>query len=254
MELLLQKIDEKLNQQTVAITNSITKNVMEALDDKMKLIVEENQVLKSRITELEQKLHNVEKEKRKNNLIFFGIGEMKKTEAELVEYMKELIVDTGINMDSYEISNAYRIGKWKDNKNRPIIVSFTTTWKKRMVQKNKSKLPPGIYIMEDYTKEVLERRKQLQGQLEEERKKGKNAFLVQDKLIVKDPMDKNREKRKRETSGSPSSSSSAQNKINKINKSPYPPTKSADKDVIKPGILNFVERKRPALKDGTPKN
>ncbi|KAI8423455.1 hypothetical protein MSG28_012587 [Choristoneura fumiferana] len=56
MELLLHKLDEKLEKQTEKITHSVTKNVMEALDEKMKTIIEENNILKNKISELEQKL------------------------------------------------------------------------------------------------------------------------------------------------------------------------------------------------------
>ncbi|XP_063618245.1 uncharacterized protein LOC134791133 [Cydia splendana] len=64
----------------------------------------------------------------------------------------------------------------------------------------------GIYMKEDYSKEVLEKRKQLQSQVEEEKKKGNIAFLVHDKLVVKKPKENTREKRKREESKSPNSS------------------------------------------------
>ncbi|CAK1595043.1 unnamed protein product [Parnassius mnemosyne] len=113
MELLLLKLDEKLEKQAEKITQSVTKNVMEALDEKMKTIIEENNFLKNKVSELEQKLIAVDKEKRKNNLVFFGIEEKGKSEGELVDYIKDLIVDMGVHMDSHEISNVYRIGKQK---------------------------------------------------------------------------------------------------------------------------------------------
>ncbi|GBP12045.1 Putative uncharacterized transposon-derived protein F52C9.6 [Eumeta japonica] len=43
-----------------------------------------------------------------------------------------------------------------------------------------------IYITEDYTKEVLEKRKLLQTRLKEERMKGNFAYLKYDKLVVKE--------------------------------------------------------------------
>lgn len=251
MELLLSKLDEKLNQQAMVITNAVTKNVMEALDEKMKLITEENHILKSKVSDLEQKLRNMEQDKRKNNLVFFGVQELGKSEIELVDNIKEIITDMGVYLDSHEISNLYKIGKRSSNKNRPVVVSITTMWKKRMILKNKSNLPSGIYVMEDCSKEVLETRKQLKPQLEEEKKKGNIAFLIQDKLIVKKPTDKNREKRKREGSDSPKSLSS-QKKINKHATHPSP--NAVGKEVVRPGILNYVERKRPASVSETSKN
>ncbi|CAK1546536.1 unnamed protein product [Leptosia nina] len=59
-----------------------------------------------------------------------------------------------------------------------------------------------IYITEDYTKEVLEKRKLLQTRLKEERMKGNFAYLKYDKLVVKEN-NTTKEKRKREVSSSP---------------------------------------------------
>lgn len=62
-----------------------------------------------------------------------------------------------------------------------------------------------MYITEDYSKEVLEKRKALQAQLKEEWEKGNTAYLKYDKLIVKEN-NTSQEKRKRENSTSPPSS------------------------------------------------
>lgn len=258
MEMLWSRLDEKLNQQTKLITESVTKNVMEAMDERIKTVMEENSELKSKISKLEQKLNTMEKEKRKHNLVFFGIEENEKSEAELVDLIKETVIETGMHLDCQEISNVFRIGKKNDNKNRPILVSLTSTWKKHLILKNKALLPPGIYIKEDYPKEVLEKRKQLQLQVEEERKRGNIAFVKYDKLIVKKPTEKNRDKRKREDSGSPNSST--QKKVNtkkheNMKDIPIPSTtKGVTKDIIKPNILNYVERSRPGSLPEASKN
>ncbi|KAF9822900.1 hypothetical protein SFRURICE_010429 [Spodoptera frugiperda] len=83
MEILLSKINEKLKEQTATLTTAITRNVMEALDEKFK---------KTTTSKLELK------EKRKNNVIFFGIEERGKTELELVNFVKEILVDSGIQI------------------------------------------------------------------------------------------------------------------------------------------------------------
>lgn len=250
MELLFLKLDEKLNQQTKIITESVTYNVMEALDEKLKIITEENIRLKDKISTLEQKLMVMEREKRKYNLVFFGIEENGKSEAELVDYLKDIIIETGTHLNNQEISNIYRIGKNKNVKNRPVVISVTTLWKKHMILKNKSKLPPGVYIKEDYSKEVLEKRKQLQAQVEEERKKGNVAFLKYDKIIVKKPSEISGEKRKREGHDSPNSASQK-----KIDLKGNPASTSAKgKEIVKPNILKYIERGRPASISEIPKN
>lgn len=105
LEILLSKINEKFNEQTTILTTTITKNVMEALDDEMKILFEENNNLKNKVNNLEQKISFLEKEKRRNNLVLFGIEEKGKTEIELVNHIKEIIRKAGIQLDSTEISH-----------------------------------------------------------------------------------------------------------------------------------------------------
>lgn len=259
MEILLAKLEEKLDQQTELITTSVTQNVMAALNEKLKTITEENAQLKNKICELELKLKFVDRDKRKNNLVFFGIEEGKaKTETELVDYIKDIIIEMGVHFEAFEINNIYRIGKKELNKNRPVVVSLTTTWKKHMILRNRSNLQEGVNIKEDYPKEIIEKRKHLQLKVEEEKKKGNMAFIKYDKLIIKKTHENNREKRKRETSGSPKNPS--QKKVNACSTQSTSitlnnaPSKTATKEIIRPNILNYVERGRSASLSNLSKN
>ncbi|XP_068620641.1 uncharacterized protein [Battus philenor] len=250
--LLLEKMEEKMKQQTLEITTAVTKSVMEGIDKKLKNLTEENEALKTKVATLEQKLNWIEKDKRKNNLVFYGIDEMGRTENELVNYIKEIIIKTGTHMDSQEISNIYRIGQKVKNKNRPVVVTITTTWKKHIILKNKSKFPAGLYVNKDFPKEVLETRKQLQGQVKEERQKGNIAYINYDKLVVRKTTDKNREKRKRGESGSPNTP--AQKKATIENESVLPQAGSSTKEIMKPSILKYVNSGRSASPGKTTKN
>ncbi|CAH2083584.1 unnamed protein product [Euphydryas editha] len=254
MELLLQKLDEKLIKQTDEITQAVTKNVTEIIDDKLNTIIEENKFLKNKVSELEMKIKFLEREKRKNNLVFFGVEEMGKSEFELVDYLKDTIEETGIQIYSSEISNVYRIGKKSENKNRPVVVSLTTQWKKHLILKNKSNLPANIYVKEDYSKETLEKRKQLQSQVEEEKKKGNIAYLKHDKLIIVKAKDNNREKRKRETSGSPNETTQKKATSNSSKTPTQSQAKIQRNDINRPNMLNYVEKTRSAPQLSSPKN
>lgn len=46
----------------------------------------------------------MDKEKRKYNLVFFGLEEIGKSEAELIDYIKETVIGTGTHLNSQEIS------------------------------------------------------------------------------------------------------------------------------------------------------
>lgn len=251
MELLLCKINEKFNEQTKTLTTEITKNVMEALDEKLKILREENNDLKTKVNSLEQKITYYEKEKRRNNLVFFGIDGKGKTELELVDCIKEIVVESGTHLDSQEISNVQRIGK-QSEKIQPMIVSLTTTWKKHLILKNKRNLPTNVYVKEDFPKEVLEIRKQLQPKVEEERKNGNIAFIKYDKLIVKKPGTIYREKRKREITKSPTTPS--QKKLNTESTVKVKASQNSEREVIKPSILAYVSRDRSNSMPEPPKN
>ena len=257
MELLLQKLDEKFSKQT----EQITQNVTEAIDDKLNAIMEENKYIINKVLEIESKLKSLEMEKRKNNLVFFGLEEIGKSEWELVDYIKGIIEESGVQIYSQEISNVYKIGKKVENKNRPVVVTLTTLWKKHLIFKNKSKLPVNIYVNEDFSKEILEKRKQLLPQVKEEQKKGNIVYLKQDKLIVKKPRDNTRGKRKREMSDSPNKASQRKASVSSLTNSSQSHfknqrrdtirtndqnndesvNKTTRKDIIKPNILNYVE-------------
>lgn len=114
-----------------------------------------------------------------------------------------------MNIEKNEVNKLYRLGKNKaGDKPRPVLCSFMNGWKKEEIMKNKKKLQK-IYITEDYSKEVLEKRKALQPRLLEEKKKGNIAFFKYDQLIVREP---NTDKRKRELSTSPQSIADTQPK------------------------------------------
>lgn len=137
---------------------------------------------------------------------------------ELIQKLKETFnQDLKIKMEDYDISKIYRLGnrKKESNKPRPVLCTFINNWKKTEIIKNKKNLKT-IYIAEDYSKDVLEKRKELQAKLTEERQKGNIAYLKYDKLIVKEN-NYNQEKRKREMSTSPSSDNNQPKKQQTVN-------------------------------------
>lgn len=205
MRILLEKIQEQMDRQTISITKAVTQNISQQLDERFKMLEEQNQNLQAEVSELKGKIKRLEIQSKKNNLLFFGIKEGSEEEKTIVKFMKEKI-NTHLSLDiqEYEIDKAHRIGQKTNNGLRPILISFTSNWRRNLILKNKKKLPEGIYIKEDFTKETLETRKSLQPKLEEERNKGNIAYLRGEKLIVKKPSDMQKsEKRKREPSYSP---------------------------------------------------
>lgn len=59
-----------------------------------------------------------------------------------------------------------------------------------------------MYVTEDFSKEILEKRRELQAKVKEERAKGNFAYIKYDKIIIREG-NLNTEKRKRDQSSSP---------------------------------------------------
>ena len=149
-------------------------------------------------------------------MIFYGLEEAENNN--VVEIVSKTLRDCGIKVRKEDINKAFRIGKIKE-KARPVLVNLLNVWKRDEILRNK-KLPKHVYVTEDFSKEVLEKRRELIPQLKEERKKGRIAYLRYDKLIVKDETVETRDKRKREQSTSPKTNFGTtipRQKVNKIN-------------------------------------
>ncbi|XP_053592966.1 uncharacterized protein LOC103579024 [Microplitis demolitor] len=173
------------------------------MDEKLKPVLEENRNLKTKLEKLENKVQLLEKDKKSNNIVIYGLKEGKKSVTELLETTRQkLHEELNIKVENSEINKIYRIGNLGNKeKPRPTLVSFINGWKKSEVLKTKKK-SKELYISEDYTKETLEKRKALLPQLKEERDKGNIAYLKDDKLFIKENVGV-KDRRKREPSASP---------------------------------------------------
>ncbi|CAH2096958.1 unnamed protein product [Euphydryas editha] len=197
-QILFDKMEIEMQNQTIALTNTI----MEKIEEKLKPILEENRILKIKIENLEKKVEYLERDKKINNIIIHGLKEDEKSIPELLNKVKKHFSDElNFTLEDWEVNKIYRIGKANDNKPRPTVLALVCGWKKSEIMRNKKKLRE-LYITEDYSKEILEKRKALQPMLIEERKKGNFAYIKYDKLVVKKNPNTN-DKRKREISNSP---------------------------------------------------
>lgn len=276
----LHKIQRDIDEQKSAITKtgkdvteSVTKNINKILDEKFKSLEQNQEELKEKIENQEQRLHYLEKQARQRNIVFFGIAESEKSYSNL-EQIVTAFIDRyfSIQLTCNEIQEARRIGK-KSEKPRPITVTFTTLGRKIMIMKQKKALNnTSYYINEDYPKYVLEKRKELQEQVKIEKEKGNKAIIRYDKIIIlenitrPDPttgetetertrvetgMEVFSENRKRNLSVSPQNYSRTdntaprRNQVIKKNKTihkqnPTQSSSSYSEGLIQPGILNFL--------------
>lgn len=131
----------------------------EELKSDMKTLKEENVLLKVRNKELEDLSVRSDSFIRKNNLKFLGIKENKSENIEAI--IIDVLKRQGINHESNDISQAYRIGPFHKGSNRPILVRFQNFKKKMSIVSKKADLKKdqGIVVLDDFSDIVRERRK-----------------------------------------------------------------------------------------------
>lgn len=219
LQVLFDSLKVEMQKQTNQIHDSVTKTMNDSMEEKLKVITDENKILKSKIISLEEKIVLLERENKKKNLLLFGLEEKEKDPSGLVDIVKEKIKnDLEITLEISEINKLHRIGRKSatDTKVRPVLISFVNEWRKIEIIKNKKRFN-DVYVTEDYPKAILEKRKELQGQLEEERRKGNQAYIKYDKIVI-NSRDGRKDSRKRVQSTSPEE--------NQSKKYPYNPPKA----------------------------
>ncbi|XP_073979895.1 uncharacterized protein [Rhodnius prolixus] len=153
-------IEEFMNVIRRELSNLNITEILKEQNQKYKQLEQENLEL---IDLISKQTREIERIKRRNNVVFFGIQE---EEEEDYEKLEHTIVDVctnvmSVNLDKSHINYVRRFGKNKGKK-RPVVLSCVSNNCKRKLLKNSSKLiGSNIFIAEDYDKEDLLQRKKL---------------------------------------------------------------------------------------------
>lgn len=205
------------------IKNTINSNI----NEKFKSLEIKNEFLEQKLEHQKKAIDNMERFTRRKNLLFFGVEERERSYQDLEEHVLDIINNMlNINCENNSIESVRRLGK-KGEKIRPIVVTLLTLGLKIKILKNKKNLETSpYYIKEDFPLEVINKRKELQIELEKEREQGRRAIIKYDRLIILNSSDKQeeRENQKRKLSKSPETPGSSGENGNKkqptkINKS-----------------------------------
>lgn len=138
--------------------------------------------IKAELAQQNNKINNLETYSRSNNLIFYGIRQdnPENCESKIKNVLGNVMhID---NVDNIDIEKCHRLGQ---KKGAPIIVRFQSFKDRAKIWNLKSSLKDSkISISEDFPHETINKRKTLFPIMMQARKKGKLAFLKEDKLIV----------------------------------------------------------------------
>lgn len=176
----LSKQKQNMKEMEQNIKESINKNI----DEKFNLIETKTKQLEIKIEQQQKTINFLEKQARRKNVIFFGIEEKEKGYENLLSIILDIINNNlEIPCQKWEIENVNRIGKYS-GKVRPVAVTITTVNRKIEILKKGKKLSnTNMYLKEDFPPSVLQKRKDLQEELERERQAGKRVVLRYDKIV-----------------------------------------------------------------------
>ncbi|XP_047026150.1 uncharacterized protein LOC124634574 [Helicoverpa zea] len=256
----LQKIQKELDEQKITIqksgenvTEQVTKNINNILDEKFKSLEEKYENLKEKVENQEKRLYFLEKQARQRNIVLFGLIETESSYSNLENIILNFINEHfSVKVDHRDIQEAKRIGK-KGERPRPIIITVSTLGVKIAIFKQKNVLEnTPYYIKEDYPEHVLNKRKELQEQVRIEKEKGNSVRIKYDKLIIMNKKSNHTSiHSKRMLSNSPETINTCTNpseehkkQANKKNKTEISIQRSSSlsEGPIKPGILNFFHK------------
>ncbi|GBP27422.1 hypothetical protein EVAR_17124_1 [Eumeta japonica] len=104
----------EMEKQTNDLKESIAKNIMDRIDEKLNPMMEENEILKQKICDLGNEIEYLKKEKKSNNIIIYGLEESEKSISELFQTVKEIFKrDLNVCVEESEMNRLYRLGKKK---------------------------------------------------------------------------------------------------------------------------------------------
>ena len=142
--------------------------------------------LKERIDMLEAKAIDAQCRSMKYNLIFHGIAEAAEGTTEDCEtVLNEFIVTKLKDTEEAPKANVHRIGPKAEGRTRPIIAKFLHMKDLTRLKKAASNLRGTNFgVNEQFPAEIEAKRKNLYPIAKAERKEGRKAYIVRDKLFV----------------------------------------------------------------------
>ena len=139
-------------------------------------------------------------EKKKNNIIMFNVKEshnLNREERKMSDSAKiiDLCDKIGINNVKENIVNSFRIGKYENQKDRPLLITLKDQGKRSDILKNARNLKNfrhdvsvhGISIKPDLTKTQQKEKRILVKELRDRKMKGEHVYIKHGKIVSAEP-------------------------------------------------------------------
>lgn len=185
---ILKGIEEDMQKQRNdmdKIKDTIIKDINRNIDSKFESIERNQNILENKIEVQQITIDRIEQHLKRKNLLFFGMEETEKSYNELENNIQKIITEKmKIPCERRDIELVKRIGK-QTGQTRPIVLTLCTMGLKIQILKNRKYLENSkIYIKEDYTPKILQKRKELQDEFRARKEKGENVALRYDQIIT----------------------------------------------------------------------
>ena len=191
------KGEVKALQESIEFQNETYENIKKDMtEEKQKLETdnrnnEEVQKLIQQNTEMKEQIAELEDRHRRNNLRFMGIKEKSEVERETLEESetkKKVFLQEKLGLETDEITTerAHRIGNKEERKRRTIITKFLNNKQhEKLLNKYKElKLwEDQIYINEDLSDYIVEKRRILLKRVKEIMVRGKFVKVIYNRLV-----------------------------------------------------------------------
>lgn len=145
-------------------------------------------VLKSAVSELQQRINYQEDYSRRKNLRITGIQERQggETWEQTTETVSNLL-DEKLQLPTMKLERAHRVGPFNSSRPRTIVARFENFGDREAVVRNAKKLKgTNIYISDDLCPASQEKKRNQIRLLEQARQEGKIAYFKYTKLIIKE--------------------------------------------------------------------
>lgn len=185
---ILRSMQEEMKQQKADMLDmkeEIKNTIINNMNEKFHSLELKTELLEQQLEWQKNKIDNMERLKRKRNLLFFGVEEGERSYQDLLQIVLEIINKyLSIECNENSVEFVRRVGKRGEN-TRPIVVTLSTMGLKIKLLKNKKKLISSpVYIKEDFPQDILKKRRELQSELIKERESGNRAIIKYDRLVV----------------------------------------------------------------------
>lgn len=152
-----------------------------------------NQEIKN-MKEIQSRINELEKEKRRKNLVIYNIRESEEEDTgkrygEDEEKCRRLITGE-LGVDTTGLKQLIRLGGKQNNKPRPLLIKFTEEDKPTQILKEAKRLRYSktfvrVYIARDLTKAEREKEKSLREEIKEKRNEGNDWYTIRNGRIIK---------------------------------------------------------------------